>query len=74
MTLEEKTVEEMKRNPCIFRQGYYNNYCKESGFQCTLTATRITGHDPQFEKCCRPEKCPIWKTYVMLLCAEQEKK
>ena len=67
MELEQKAVEEMKRNPCLFRDRHYNECQDEVFYRCTLTATRIPGHSSQYEKCCDPKRCPMWKTYVMQL-------
>lgn len=68
MKLEHKAVEEMKNNPCTFRNEYYNKYWERTLSTCDLTNSGVdNAHHSGRSSPCNPIKCPIWKTYVMQL-------
>lgn len=63
MNLNQKVIEEMEKNPCVFRQ--IEHPVNKNKHTCLLT--RLPFREPRHTTLCKPEKCPIWKGYVMQL-------
>lgn len=65
MNLNVRAAEEMEKNPCVFREERYDVELDTYKHTCLLT--RLPFREPQHTTPCKPEKCPIWKAYIIQL-------
>jgi hypothetical protein len=66
MNLNAEVLDEMKKNPCVFREERYGSY-PDYKYTCSLTVSTLSDGLLNCSIECDPTTCPIWKTYIMQL-------